>query len=107
MYAIFACISLFLSYQTYITGREIFPILFGVLFGVIVSVVINLIVHTPDEPDILSSDVEVISTIYPWGQMVEADDPLYDKSWNNIISLIHANLNVGCKITLDFIPPPK
>ncbi len=55
---IFACLSLFLSYETHVTGRGIFPILFGVLFGGIASAVIYMIVHIPDEPDILGSDVE-------------------------------------------------
>lgn len=107
LYAICACLSLFLSYETYITDRGILPILFGVLFGVITSAVIYLIASTPDEPPVLDDNVAVVTTIYPWGHAVEADHPINDKSWDNIISLIHANLNVGVKVTLDFIPPSK
>ena len=52
LYAICACLSLFLSYETHITDRGILPILFGILFGVIASAVIYLIASTPEEPDI-------------------------------------------------------
>ena len=60
-----------------------------------------------DRHPVLDDSAEVVTTIYPWGHAVEAGHPLNDKSWDNIISLIHANLNVGVKVTLDFIPPSE
>tara|TARA_R100001369_G_scaffold21477_1_gene39023 strand:- start:176 stop:433 length:258 start_codon:yes stop_codon:yes gene_type:complete len=52
LYAIFACISLFLSYETHITNQGILPILFGIFFGVLISVIVYQIASTPEEPDI-------------------------------------------------------
>ena len=107
-FTLLTCTCVFLSYETYLTERGMLPMILGFMSGISASVVIYLLMSgsAPHLP-VLDDSAEVVTTIYPWGHAVEADHPLNDKSWDNIISLIHANLNVGVKVTLDFIPPSK
>ena len=109
MFTLATCSAIFLSYEAYIQqDRGMLPMLLSFASGITVSVVVYLLMSgsAPHLPA-LDDSAEVVTTIYPWGHAVEADHPLNDKSWGNIISLIHANLNVGVKVTLDFIPPSK
>jgi hypothetical protein len=109
LYAICACLSLFLSYETHVMDQGILPILFGILSGVIASAVIYLIASTPGEPDrypVLDDNVEVVTTIYPWGHEL-VNPPMPNTSWDSIVDYIDVNVKCGVIVNVEFTPKEK
>jgi hypothetical protein len=59
-----------------------------------------------DRYPVLDDNVEVVTTIYPWGHEL-VNPPMPNTSWDNIVNYINANVKCGVIVNVEFTPKKK
>ena len=57
------------------------------------------VTHLP----VLDDNVEVVTTIYPWGNEL-VNPPMTNTSWDNILDWVNVNIQCGVIVNVEFTP---